>query len=128
MSPLSLNTKIIGICETQNLAEYSDNIFQEKPLRHGAETIKNRRTLCPSVFCPAGLSGMLGVRRLCMEDIVRIFSQFWLSQVPMKIPSFTGKLYQNKSVKSKIHFSTVNRIILIFFRVIWNFPLIYGKI
>ncbi|MCI8515971.1 MAG: hypothetical protein HFG75_03710 [Hungatella sp.] len=66
----------IGICETQNLAEYSDHIFQEKPLHHGAETIKNRRALCPSVFYPTGLSGMLGVGRLCMEYIVRIFS--WL--------------------------------------------------
>ena len=60
----------------EQLLEYSDNIFQEKPLHHGAETIKNRRALCPSVFCPTGLSGMLGVRRLCMEYIVRIFS--WL--------------------------------------------------
>lgn len=33
-------TANLDICETQNLAGYSDNIFQEKPLHHGAETIK----------------------------------------------------------------------------------------
>ena len=65
----------IGNCETQNLAEYSDNMFQEKPSHHGAETIKNRRALCLSVFCPTGLSEMPGVRRLCMEYIVRIFGK-----------------------------------------------------
>ena len=75
LKDVSVHDNKLGICETQNLAEYSDHIFQEKPLHHGAETIKNRRALCPSVFCPTGLSGMPGVRRLCMEYIVRIFSQ-----------------------------------------------------
>ncbi len=42
------------------MAEYSDHIFCEKPLRHGAETIANRRALCPSVCCMTGLSGMPG--------------------------------------------------------------------
>ena len=48
----------IGNCETRKLAEYSDNIFCEKPYAPWNQDHRRQEGHCPTVFCPARLDGM----------------------------------------------------------------------
>ena len=66
----------IGNCETRKLAEYSDNLFCEKPYAPWNQDHRRQEGRYPTVFCPAGLDGMHGATGFEWNILSEYFHNF----------------------------------------------------
>ena len=66
----------IGNCETRKLAEYSDNLFCEKPYAPWNQDHRRQEGRSPTVFCPAGLDGMPGATGFEWNILSEYFHNF----------------------------------------------------